>query len=78
METKIRPGVYFIEDAPEFEIVNGIARIRSASGGVPFEMVCTPANLLLGIARATAAYQDWESSREEPARFVPVYPSDGP
>jgi hypothetical protein len=41
MSDKIRPGVYLLDDAPEFVLKDGLVRIQSRSGGVEFEMVQT-------------------------------------
>jgi hypothetical protein len=41
MADQIRPGVYLLDDAPEFVLRDGLVRIQSRSGGVEFEMVQT-------------------------------------
>jgi hypothetical protein len=41
MADQIRPGVYLLDDAPEFVLRDGLVRIQSRSGGVAFEMVQT-------------------------------------
>lgn len=49
---RIRPGVYFLDDAPNFTLGDGLVRIQSRSGGVEFEMVCTINQFYKGQERA--------------------------
>lgn len=69
---RIRPGVYFIEEAPQFVVEKGTARIISSSGGVDFEMATTAAQFLIGIRRSVKAYEEWASKEQGKTVRLPV------
>lgn len=40
-EPRIAPGIYILDDAPDFVLKDGLVHVRSRSGGVEFAMAVT-------------------------------------
>lgn len=60
----------FIDNVPEFSIVDGIGRIRVVSGTTEIIIRCTPHVLLAGSSAAMRVYVEWDAARvDEPLPF---------
>jgi hypothetical protein len=82
MADQIRPGVYLLDDAPEFVLKDGLVRIQSQSGGVRFEMVCTINQFYRGSERARLLREQLAKDNVVEAtfdsKFERVLPKDKP